>query len=299
MHLSKLPPGKKSFFMNYYSDKVVLVTGASSGLGLALVEKLLVVPRCRVIASSRSTTKLYNILGNHENLQTFRLDLESTDDQIEADISCAFELFGTIDIAVNCAGMGFRGKVDETKSEVDRRIMQVDYFGQIAVIKALISEWLTRGFTGKHIIQVSSVQGYFGLGERAPYSASKHALVGFIDSLRAEVDDLSPTSPVKVSLVSPAYIATNHSTNAVTGDGSTYNLKDESTVMGFPPQQVASMTLLKASRGDREIVIADSKIRMLMMIRSLFPLLAFQLLRVKYLGEKESFLKTVFKWLFS
>jgi energy-converting hydrogenase Eha subunit E len=146
--------------MEYYEAKVVMITGAGSGLGLSLVQTLLRVP----------------------------MDLEWSDSKIYDTIHAAYRCHGPVDILINSAGVGFRGLVAETISEVDRRVMQVDYFGQVSVVKSFLSANREKGSSRCHIIQISSVQGYFGLAERAPYAAAKHALVGFIDSLRSEVD---------------------------------------------------------------------------------------------------------------
>jgi len=174
----------------------------------------------------------------------------------------------------------------------------VDYFGQVAVIKGVLTENRRKGRTNCHIIQISSVQGYFGIGERAPYSAAKHALVGFMDSLRAEVDTLRDSSDVVITLVSPGYIATQHSCNAVTGDGSLYARNDDTTATGWSPEEVANATLLRSARGRREIVLADKKIKFLIFMRCMFAALCFRLIRIRLTGSKEPIHKTIFKWLF-
>jgi dehydrogenase/reductase SDR family protein 7B len=285
--------------MDYYSGKVILVTGASSGLGLSIVDALLSTPRTRVVACSRSPTKIANLYGYQDNLRTVMLDLESSENDISNSINGAISLFGFIDVVINCAGVGFRGRVDETLGDVDRKIMQVDYFGQTAIIKCMLAEWKRLNQSSCHIIQIASVQGYFGLPERAPYSAAKHALVGFIDSLRAEVDDLTGESRIKVTLVSPGYIATNHSSNALTGDGSYYNKKDESNAAGYPPERVARTALEETANGKREVVIANSNVKLLIYIRHMFPTLSFRLIRNRYMSKAESFLISVMRWLFN
>lgn len=287
--------------MNYYKDKVVMVTGASSGLGLSLLRCLLGVEGCLVIASTRSPEKLRTLVKtwgiSKPTCQYISIDLDSRDRDISEAVKLAFGIHGRVNVLINCAGMGFRGCVSDTGIDIDRRVMQVDYFGQIAIIKALLSLWNQSDASCGDIIQISSVQGFFGLGERAPYSAAKHALLGFIDSLRVEIDSFPAPSRFKVIHVCPGHIATNHSVNSIKADGTPYAAQDESTLAGYSPEFVASQTLARAALGVREIIIADMKVQMLMLIRTLFPLLCFRLLRNKQMGRKESFVRTVFSWM--
>ena len=283
--------------MEYYTDKVIFVTGASSGLGEAIVRHLHKSCRCKIVASSRSADKLERSftksIGINSCIKFISLDLEDTDSGIANSVRNANNQFGSIDVLINCAGIGFRGIVSETTSAVDRRMMQVDYFGQVIVLKSLLTLWEQAHFRSGHIVQISSVQGYFGMGGRAPYSAAKHALVGFIDSLRAEIDF---AGNIKVSIVSPGYIATNHSTNAISGNGSVFSDKEESH--GYSADYVAARTLTKAAKGDREIVVAYIKVKLLIIIRYMFPGLCFRILRAKHSGSRESFMTSIVKWLF-
>ena len=291
----------QSFYhMSFYDGKVVLIVGASEGLGLALVKHLATCSTARVIATSRSVAKIQKRMGelSYGNVTCASLDLEHDDERIQADVNRIIGPEGKVDILINCAGMGFRGVVLETSMPVHRRVFQVDYFGQVAVIKAVLSSWSRGAYTG-HIIQVSSVQGYFGLGERAPYSAAKHALVGFIDSLRTECDSYPEAGGNRVTLVCPGYINTNHGANALTSDGSAYQRTDEATVSGYSPEYVADQLLFRSARGEREIVIADAKVRILIKLRSLCSGLCFRMLRIRLTGKKQSFFKTVLHWLFS
>jgi dehydrogenase/reductase SDR family protein 7B len=283
--------------MEYYENKVVLVTGAGSGLGLSIVKQLECIPNCRILASGRSHARMTETFRDYPHIETCCIDLEWDDGKILEAVGKIHDRHGRIDILVNCAGMGFRGQVVDTTLEVDRRIMQVDYFGQVAVIKGVLGSNRMKGLARCHILQVSSVQGYFGMGDRAPYSAAKHALVGFIDSLRAEIDTLNDKSEVFVTMVSPGYIATNHSCNAVTADGAIYSRNDETTAEGWSPDEVAHKALLAAACKEREVVLADVKIKFLVFIRCLFATLCFRLIRNRQMGRRESVLKTVLMWL--
>ena len=287
--------------MDYYENKRVLLTGASSGLGYAILQRLANVKNCRTIAAVRNKSKMDGIissLSTAEGVELYvaHLDLDQTDAVITHCISSAFRVFGGIDIVINCAGMGFRGLVKETVLETDRRILQVDYFAQVLIIKAIQRLWLESGASTGDIVQISSVQGFFGLGDRAPYSAAKHAISGFIDSLRVEIDSYPSRSSFRVINVCPGHIATSHSVNALTGDGSTYCHSDPSTDEGYDPAYVALELLVRASKGEREIVIAPSKVHALIYLRILAPSLCFRLTRNLFRQTRESILKTIMKW---
>lgn len=289
--------------MEYFEGKTVLLTGSTSGLGKSLLFILSRVRTCKIVITGRSPEKLSclsrQLKDSLATIKTAELDLESPDREIDECISSIFKIHGVVNVAFNCAGMGFRGRVIETLGDVDRRVMQVDYFGQRAVIKSLLKRWEESGCASWDIVQVSSVQGYIGIGERASYAAAKHALIGFVDSLRVEFDEYPKRSMRRVMHVCPGYIATNHSVNSIRGDGTVYAEQDASTLSGFSPEYVAQRMLDGCVRGDREMIICDRGVRILLWIRALFPGLGFRILRNKYMGVKESIMVTVFKWLFS
>lgn len=278
--------------MQYFEGRTVLLTGATSGLGYSLLRIISLVRNCNIIIAGRSLKKLTSLVSDlgdvSAHISAAKLDLESSDSDIRESISVIYNIHGKIDVLLNCAGMGFRGKVVETVGDVDRRIMQVDYFGQIAVIKSLLQEWKQSGACAWDIVQVGSVQGFVGIADRAPYSAAKHALVGFLDCLRAELDEYPRPSARRVMLVAPGYIATNHSVNSITGSGSLYSEQDASTVSGYSPDYVARQILEGCAGGRRELIIADLKVKILLLIRSFFPALCFRILRNRFLvGTKQ------------
>ena len=269
-------------------------------MGRAILDQLAEIDGCQIIACSRNPESLKDAIATIRpvaSINVAAIDLEWSDGEIAKAVSTYFTIFSGIDVLINCAGMGFRGRVTDTLLETDRRLMQVDYFGQIAVIKTLIGKWKELGTDKGHIIQISSVQGFFGLGERAPYSAAKHAMVGFVDSLRVELDSHPEHSNYRVTHVCPGHIATNHSLNAIMGDGSRYNIKDANMAEGYEPSKVAKELLSRCSIGEREIIIAPMKVKTVMVLRALAPLLCFRLLRNAFVGKRESFLKSITKWL--
>jgi dehydrogenase/reductase SDR family protein 7B len=289
--------------MKYFEGKTVLLTGASSGLGCSFLRSLSRISDCKIVIAGRTPDKLASLVSKLEGVRAYvrtaKLDLDSTDKDIDEAISIIFKIYGRIDVLLNCAGMGFRGKIVDTIPDVDRRILQVDYFGQIAVIKSLCRKWEQEAISTWDVVQISSVQGFIGIGDRAPYAAAKHALVGFIDCLRTEFDEYPKTSKRRVMLACPGYIATNHSVNSITGEGKVYSMQDPATLQGASPDEVANRILEGCARGEREMIIADWKTRLLILFRMLFPSLCFRLLRNRYAGIKESLVCSVFKWILS
>ncbi len=160
----------------------------------------------------------------------------------------------------------------DTPLEVDRRVMEINFFGTVALTKSVLPYML------KHkngtIVTISSVVGKFGFYLRSAYSASKHALHGFFDSLRIEIYN----DNVKVLLVCPGKIRTNISVNAITGDGGTHNKMDESTDKGLSAEECARQILNGIRNNKEELLIGRAEVRAVWMKR-LFPSLFSKIIR--------------------
>lgn len=122
-----------------------------------------------------------------------------------------------------------------------------------------------------HIVFISSVQGLVALPERSAYSASKHALQAFSDSLRAEVSAYN----VFVTVVSPGYIKTNLSLNALTGSGASYGQMDQTTTNGYSPEYVAKKIVKAVAEKKKEIVISTLLPKLAIFLRKYLPFLYF------------------------
>lgn len=262
---------------SYFADKVVWVTGASGGLGEAFCVEL-----CRaaqpkgLVLSARRKEELERVRGRCLELQpnvkivVLPLDLAKLD-TLPAKAKEALSAFGEIGVLVNNGGVGFRGVACETSLEQDMQVMNVDYFSGVALTKALLPSWLAAG--RGHVVQISSVQGFFGLPGRTAYSAAKHATVGFYDSLRAELTDTGVT----VTVVCPGYIKTGHSSNAVRGSGGGY--PEGHTSKGVPSEQMALETLVATARQQSELVSSALDAKLARAIRVLCPPLLFSIMQ--------------------
>nr|CAD7262472.1 unnamed protein product [Timema shepardi] len=261
---------------NKLQGKVVLVTGASSGLGEALAHEFYRAG-CRVILASRRQKELERVRTNLLNSYKTEpahppviLPLDLVDlNSIPECVNKILDIHGHVDILVNNAGISHRGDVITTKVDVDIKVMLVNYFGQVALTKAVLPSMIKRG--SGHVIAVSSIQGKIAIPQRSAYAASKHALQAFCDTLRAEVAHHN----VKVSVVTVGYINTNLSLNAVTGTGQIYGVMDATTASGYDPKYVAKEMLKVILLEKKEVTIAPLSPRLAIVLRTLAPEIFF------------------------
>ena len=162
-------------------------------------------------------------------------------------------------------------------------MMLVNYLNQIALTKVVLRSILKKPEATVvpsqpgHIVAISSVQGRIAIPDRSSYSASKHAVQAFFDSLRAELSTLDQAShrPVDVTVVSPGYIKTNLSLNALTSDGSKYARMDKTTESGMEPSVVATRVLEAVLNREPELVLAPMIPKVLIVLRAICPSLYF------------------------
>ena len=180
------------------STKVWYVTGASQGLGLSLVKKLLS-EGYRVAATSRSASEMQKAVGSNDSLRFLPLEVDLTNpDAIHDSIERTVAAFGTIDVIVNNAGYGMEGTVEELDEKDMHAIFGINVFASISVIKYALP-YLRRQRSG-HIINISSVAGFVGAPGWSIYSASKSALIAFSEVLALDLQELG----IKVTVVGPS-----------------------------------------------------------------------------------------------
>jgi short-subunit dehydrogenase len=242
--------------MKRFENQVVWITGASSGIGEALVYAFSR-EGARVILSSRRPTELERVVrqapGPAERLHALPLDLNDLA-ALPARAAEAAAVFGPIDILVNNGGIGQRSAVEETDLAVDQAIMQTNYFGTIALTKAVLPSMLAR--RRGQLVVVSSLMGYLDTPLRSAYAASKHALHGYFDSLRAEVH----SRQVRVLMVCPGYVRTEISLHALTGAGEKHGRMDRLQEKGLPPEVCAEKILAAIARGKSEVLIGRAEV---------------------------------------
>ncbi|XP_062499102.1 dehydrogenase/reductase SDR family member 7-like [Corticium candelabrum] len=171
----------------HFKDKVVWITGASSGIGEALA-RMMSEQGARLIISSRNKEQLEDIqksMNNGHNVKVLVLDLSNMPNAPGL-VRQALDMYGHIDVLVNNAGISCRVPVEEVTDDLLRKIMEVDFFfGQVALTQAVLPDMLERRCG--QIVNVLSVLGKFGCLLRAPYSAAKFALNGYMSTLRLEI----------------------------------------------------------------------------------------------------------------
>jgi short-subunit dehydrogenase len=238
-----------------FQDKNVWITGASSGIGEALAYELSQ-RGANLILSSRRKEALVEVKNNCNTpakVHIITLDLAETD-QLAAKAKEALTIFGHIDYLFNNGGISQRSEAIDTKLEVIRRVMEINFFGSVALTKAVLPSMIER--QSGHIVVTSSVMGKFSTRLRSSYAASKHALHGYFDALRQEVYD----DNINISLVCPGYIKTDVTINALEGDGSKHNKMGKGQVNGMPAQEFAKQLIPKILNEKQEIYIGGKEI---------------------------------------
>ncbi|MGY6743003.1 MAG: SDR family oxidoreductase [Cecembia sp.] len=255
------------------SQKIIWITGASSGIGEALFN-LYQKQGNKLVISARNIAaleKLKNNASNPTHIHVLPLDLV---DHASFSKKCkeAIEAFGRIDILINNGGISQRSLAAETSLEVDRKIMEVNFFGTIGLSKTLLPHFIKN--KSGHYAVVSSLVGKFGSPYRSAYAASKHALHGFFDSLRAE----HFKDNIQVTMICPGFIRTNVSINALTGDGSALYQMDEAQDKGMSPEKCAE-EIFKALEKRKEEVLIGGKEKYAVYLKRFFPGLFSKILR--------------------
>jgi short-subunit dehydrogenase len=259
--------------MNRFKDKVVWITGASSGIGRALAFELATLG-AHIILSSRKSEDLEEVkqlLNFPDNHHILALDLASASSFIR-EVNQVVARFDRIDYLFNCGGISQRSNAAETSMEVDRKIMEVNYFGTIALTKAVLP--IMHKQQSGHIIAISSIAGKFGFFLRSAYSASKHALHGFFESLYLEEEK----NNIKVTIVCPGKINTNISMNALTGDGNAHDEMDHNQETGMSAEECARQIIRAVEKGKIEVLIGNKEIKAVTLKR-FFPALFWKIIK--------------------
>lgn len=258
--------------MSVLSQKVIWITGASSGIGEALAVAL-GARGARLILSARREEELARVQQRCAPAAVRLLPLDLTaGDTLEEATRRAIASYGHIDILVNNGGISQRSYVHETEMDVYRRLMEVNFFGGIALTRYLLSHFISR--RQGHYVVISSVTGKYGTPFRSGYAASKHALHGFYDALRAEYWK----DHVRVTMVCPGIVRTPISIAALKGDGSQNNKMDDLQAKGMPVEKCAA-AIAKAMEQGREEVYIGGKEVFLIYIKRFIPTLFSRIIR--------------------
>lgn len=270
---------------------VVVITGASSGLGKECA-RVFHAAGARLVLCGRDAARLQQVVqeltasSTNTQKQTFTprtvvFDLAKAD-TVDRAAEEILKCYGQVDVLINNAGISYRGNILETDISVQRDVMEINYFGPVALTQALLPSMVQR--RSGHIVVISSVQGKISIPYRSAYAASKHATQAYFDCLRAEIE----CHGIPVTVISPGYIRTNLSLNAVTGDGSKYGVLDKTTATGMDPRDVACAVLKAVRHSSKDVVLAGPLPTVAIYLRTLWPSIFFKLMSSRARKEQKA-----------
>uniref|UniRef100_A0A8P0TQA5 Dehydrogenase/reductase SDR family member 7B n=1 Tax=Canis lupus familiaris TaxID=9615 RepID=A0A8P0TQA5_CANLF len=243
----------------YLRNAVVVITGATSGLGRECA-RVFYTAGAKLVLCGRNQKALEELTKEltaspATKVQTHKPYMVTFDladpGAIIAATAEILQCFGYVDVLINNAGISYRGAIVDTTTDVDKKVMETNYFGPVALTKD---------------------------------AASKHATQAFFDCLRAEMEQYE----IEVTVISPGYIHTNLSLNAVTADGSTYGVMDKTTAQGRSPVEVARDVLAAVGKKKKDVILADLLPSLAIYLRTLAPGLFFSLMASRARKERKS-----------
>lgn len=231
-----------------FAGRTIWITGASSGIGEALAGAF-AADGAAVILSGRRVAELERVAAAIGG-ETLVLPFEATDyDVLPAVVERAQAWRGGIDMLVNNAGISQRSLGLDTQFDVYRRLMEIDFFAPLRLTQLVLPAMVAR--KSGHLMAISSVAGKAGSPLRTGYCAAKHAVVGYFDALRAEIDKYG----IEVTVVTPGFVRTSIAASAVQGDGSTRGYSDDDIDAGISPDEAAQQIMAGLAAGQREIPV--------------------------------------------
>ncbi len=248
----------------HFKDKTVWITGASSGIGEALAYEF-ARQGARLVLSARNEEALKRVAAACEG-ETIVQPLDLSDyASLPGSVEKVLDRVSRVDLLINNGGISQRSPLRDTLFEVDKKLIEVNLLGTIALSKALLPHFLKR--KAGHYVVITSVMGKFGAPMRSGYAASKHGLHGFFDTLRAECW----RENVQVTLVTPGYVRTNISINALTADGSVQGTMDDTINRGIDPALLAKKIVRDVWKGKREVAYAAPREMLALYLKRFFP----------------------------
>lgn len=248
------------------NNKVIWITGASSGIGEALVYAMNNLG-AKLIVSARNQDKLYQVKQNCKkspiDIHVLPLDLEQTE-TLKDKADKALRIYGHIDIIIHCGGVSQRATALETPLEVAQKVMNINFWGTVALTQEVVPSMINQG--AGHVVVISSLVGKFGTKLRSSYSASKHALHGYFDSMRTEVFDEN----IKITLVCPGFVKTNATMNALKADGKPQNKMDDVLLNAITAGECAQR-IIKAIEQGKEEIFFGGKEKYGVLLKRFFP----------------------------
>lgn len=261
--------------MARFSDKVVWITGSSTGIGEATAYKLaseqatLILTATKVDLLEKVREKCLQL--GAPKVEVLPFDLSQTDKL--ADLAeRAWNTFGKIDVLFNNAGISQRGTTVETEMHVIQKVMDIDYFAPVIITKTILPKMLENG--GGQLAVTTSIAGKFGFPLRCAYSSAKHALDGFFETVQAEYYN----DNIRVTVVCPGRVRTNISINALEKDGNLHGKMDAGQANGISADKAAAKIVNAIYHKKREVLVGSKELIMVYLKR-FFPGLTAKIAR--------------------
>jgi short-subunit dehydrogenase len=255
-----------------FKGKVAWITGASSGIGEALVYEF-VRRGATVLASSNDLPGLERVKAacSEKSLMVHCVpfDLAETS-ELNSIVEHQIKTIGRIDFLLNIGGISQRARIDETPLWLDRKIFEINYFGTITFTKAVLPYMIQQ--RSGHILATSSISGRFGFPLRSSYSASKQALHGFFETLYLENKEFN----IRASVIIPGRVRTSISIHALDAEGKEHGKLDDGQAKGLLPEKAAQIIINGILKDKREILVGKSEL-LLLYIRRYCPWLFFRI----------------------
>lgn len=246
-------------------NKVIIITGASSGIGKALAEEL-ASQGAKLVIAARNTEKLKDVydelLKSNPDILMVQTDVSKEADCIKL-INLTVEKFGTLDILINNAGISMRALFKDLDLSVIRQLMDVNFWGTVYCTKYALPHLLkSKG----SVVGVSSIAGYKGLPGRTGYSSSKFAIQGFLETLRIE----NLKNGLHVLIACPGFTASNIRNTALAKDGSMQGESplDEGKLM--TAETVAKKIIIAVQKRKHRLILTTQG-KLIVFLNKFFP----------------------------
>jgi short-subunit dehydrogenase len=235
----------------HFKDKIVWITGASSGIGRELAIQLAKKDAKLILTSSNlDSLKLVQeeVLKYSDSVYLLPFDLFNLN-EIPKLVQSAIAVYGTVDFVIQSAGISQRSLAENTDLQVYKKIMDLNYFAPVAITQKIMPFFKSQNSGG--MIVISSIAGLIGFPLRSGYAASKHAIKAYIETLQSE----NYQTKIYISSVFPGRINTNISRNALLGNGEKSGKQDANNEVGMPVEKCAYFILKGIQKRKRNIII--------------------------------------------
>ena len=257
-----------------FHNKVVWITGASSGIGEALAYAF-AAEGALLVLSARREEELQRVAKACGNAYVLPFDVLSLAEHTDR-VNDIIKTYGRIDYLVLNAGVSQRSFVKDTEFDVYRRLFEVNFFSIVSLTQAVLPIFTAQ--KSGVFVPIASVAGRISTPRRAAYGATKHALIGFFDSVRAEVYP----DGIRVTTILPGYIKTNISLHAMNEKGEAYGKMDPNQAKGLDPNFTAQKILQAILAGKNEFFVGGFLEGFGLFVKRFFPsIMPFMLRKIK------------------